>query len=122
MWLLSGIGGVVLAYFLNRIAVNKYKEKAIIYFVPIIEEACKTLAGYITSSIILSHIIFGIAEAVNDYKRSSYKINLKAAVLSILSHTFFGWISYYLVLHTNIFFAIAVASLVHGFWNRVMLR
>lgn len=91
MWLLSGIGGVILAYFLNRMAVTKYKRRAIIYLVPAIEETCKTVAGYLTSSILLSHLIFGIAEAVNDYIKASYKINLRASILSILSHSFFWY-------------------------------
>ncbi|EGD51542.1 MAG: hypothetical protein AB2462_02465 [Thermoanaerobacter sp.] len=122
MWLLSGIGGVILAYFLNRMAVTKYKRRAIIYLVPAIEETCKTVAGYLTSSILLSHLIFGIAEAVNDYIKASYKINLRASILSILSHSFFGITSYILVMQTNIFLAIIVTSLIHGLWNRLMLR
>lgn len=122
MWLLSGVGGVILAYFLNKMVVTKYKRRAIIYFVPAIEETCKTVAGYLTSSIILSHLLFGIVEAVNDYIKASYKVNLRASILSILSHSFFGIISYILVIQTNIFLAIAVASLIHGLWNRLMLR
>nr|WP_245522827.1 hypothetical protein [Thermoanaerobacter italicus] len=122
MWLLSGIAGVILAYFLNKMAVNKYNKKAIIYLVPVIEETCKTVVGYLTSSILLSHLIFGVTEAVNDYIKASYEINLRASILSILSHGFFGITSYILVMQTNIFWAIIVTSLIHGLWNRLMLR
>jgi len=122
MWLLSGIAGVILAYFLNKMAVNKYNKKAIIHLVPVIEETCKTVVGYLTSSILLSHLIFGVTEAVNDYIKASYEINLRASILSILSHGFFGITSYILVMQTNIFWAIIVTSLIHGLWNRLMLR
>ncbi|HHW57550.1 MAG TPA: hypothetical protein GXX15_07810 [Clostridia bacterium] len=122
MWVSSGFAAIIVAYFLNKIVVNRYGSKAIIYFVPVIEETCKTVSGYLTCSILLSHLMFGIAEAVNDYIKSSYKINFRAAVLSILSHSFFGLTAYVLVLKTNIFLAIAITSLIHGFWNRLMLR
>ncbi|AAM25690.1 hypothetical protein M2349_002573 [Caldanaerobacter subterraneus subsp. tengcongensis MB4] len=122
MWVLSGMAGIVVAYLLNSAVVKRYGERAVIYIVPFIEESSKTVFGYLTSSILASHFMFGIAEAVNDYTKASYKINGRAAVLSILSHSIFGVISYVLVEKVNLFVAILSASLLHLLWNRFMLR
>lgn len=122
MWIVSGIAGVIASYFLNKLVVNKYGDAAIIYVVPVIEEISKTVSGYITGSVIAAHIIFGIAEAVNDYITASYKINFRAAISSIISHGIFGVLSYYLIIYGNIFIAIGAAALIHSLWNRVMLR
>lgn len=122
MWIVSGIAGVIVSYILNKIFASIYGDAAIIYIVPVIEEISKTVSGYITGSIIAAHLIFGIAEALYDYITASYKINFRAAVSSIISHGIFGVLSYYLVLHSSIFLAIGVAALIHGLWNRVMLR
>lgn len=122
MWIISGIAGVIVSYILNKIFVTKYGDIAIIYVVPVVEEVSKTISGYITGSIIAAHFIFGIAEALHDYVTASYKINFRAAVSSIMSHGILGILSYYLVLHGNIFLAIGVATLIHGLWNRAMLR
>jgi hypothetical protein len=122
MWFLSGMAGIVVAYFLNSAVVKKYGEKAVIYIVPFIEETSKTVFGYLTSSIPVSHLMFGIAEAVNDYTKASYKINARAAVLSILSHSLFGLVSYVLYVRIGLFGAIFSAYLLHVGWNRFMLR
>ncbi|WP_424610384.1 hypothetical protein [Caldanaerobacter sp.] len=116
------MASIVVAYLLNSAVVKKYGEKAIIYIVPFIEETSKTVFGYLTSSILVSHFMFGIAEAVNDYTKVSHKINGRAAALSILSHSIFGLVSYVLYIKINLFTAIFSASLLHVVWNRFMLR
>lgn len=122
MWIIGGVLSAILAYFANKIAVKKYGDKAIILFVPVIEEVSKSLFGYIFGSLIGVHLIFGIIEAFSDYFNASQMVNFKAASLSVMSHLIFGIITFYVAFYVNIYIAIIFTAFIHSYWNRIMLR
>lgn len=122
MFIIGGLMSVFLSYFLNKFVVDLYGDKAVVYGVPIIEESSKTIIGYIFGSIIGTHFIFGIVESLNDFIASPKEVNFRASVLSIITHLIFGAIAYYILIYVNIYASIIITSIIHGYWNRFMLR
>ncbi|MDK2806005.1 MAG: hypothetical protein PWQ94_1169 [Thermoanaerobacterium sp.] len=122
MFIIGGLISAILAYFLNKLVVDMYGDKAVIYGVPLIEESSKTIIGYIFGSIIGTHFTFGIVESLNDFIASPKEVNFRASVLSIITHLIFGAIAYYILIYVNIYASIIITSIIHGYWNRFMLR
>lgn len=121
----GGIVSALIAYIFNRILIKRQKKKSIVYVIPLIEELSKTILGVIISgNIIAVHFVFGIIEAIYDWFHTEEKrIAYIAIAFSIISHSIFGFISYYIYLWTGwIGLGIIVATLIHIIWNYYITR
>lgn len=115
-----GIVSALIAYVFNRILIKWQKENSIVFIIPLVEEVSKTIiAILIGGSIIGVHVIFGIIEAIYDLLHTKNKNAAPiAAILSIISHSIFGIISYYIYLWTGwLVLAIIIATIIHSTWN-----
>ncbi|OCL25751.1 hypothetical protein U472_15635 [Orenia metallireducens] len=114
----TGLLASFLAFIINRYLVSIIGNQAIIYIIPIIEEILKTTLFYIFGgNLILVHLIFGIIEGIFDYLN-----NKVAALLAVLSHLLFAYITLTIWNLSNIVLAILTASLIHMAWNYLIGR
>lgn len=58
----------------------------------IIEETLKTYGGYIGGYIFLTHVVFGLVEAVIDIRNNGIK-GILPGIFSVLGHAAFGYIT-----------------------------
>ena len=120
MEVISGIVSALIAYIFNRILIKWQKENAIVLIIPLVEEVSKTLtASLMGGSIIGAHVVFGFIEALYDLiNTKSQKAAPIAALLSIISHSVFGIISYYITIWTGwVALGIIAATIIHSTWN-----
>lgn len=115
----AGILSALFSYILNKLMLSKLGERALIALIPFIEEMAKTTFAIIFNSAFLGvHLIFGVIEGIYDYIFSSKKIGKWAALASIISHSFFGGVTYVVFERTNsAILAILVAWILHSGWN-----
>lgn len=114
-----------LSFLLNKFLIQQLGVKAIVSCSPVLEEVMKTLGShYFSADILLTHIIFGILEAIYDWvKRQSYKRGIIAALLSVSGHTLFGLLTVMIFnLSDNIFLGLFVGSSAHLIWNITWIR
>lgn len=114
-----------LSFLLNRLLLKYIGIKVVISYSPVVEELTKTLCSYyLAADILLTHIIFGILEAVYDwFNRHSGERGAIAALLSIIGHTLFGAVTIALFnLSGSIFLGIFAAVCVHLIWNVTLIR
>ncbi|ABR46396.1 conserved hypothetical protein [Alkaliphilus metalliredigens QYMF] len=119
MGIIAGIIAALLAYLLNKWALKGVGERGLIALVPFIEEAAKSgVAFLLKTSFIQAHFVFGCVEGVYDMMTSSKKIGKWAALASILSHSFFGGITYFVYTQTQaLLLSIMAAWIFHSGWN-----
>lgn len=119
----AGMLAAGVAFIINRLGVGLIGLKAIIFFVPLIEELAKTLSAYYFSvSILLTHLVFGLIEAGYDFFTSPKK-GLTAGLISIVGHSFFGWMTTLAYFYSNNILIGLVAGLsVHMIWNGVVMK
>ncbi|WP_242950338.1 hypothetical protein [Clostridium formicaceticum] len=114
----------LVAYLCNKIILKSFQDEGLTVLVPLLEEMAKTTFAFsLKTSIIGTHFIFGCIEGIYDIFTSSKKIGKWAAVASILSHSFFGMITYLTYTKTNIsFIAILVSWIFHSGWNWYVVK
>lgn len=119
----TGIMAAGVSYLGNYYVVRSFGLEAVIYFVPFLEETAKTgFAYFFQSSILFTHLVFGIIEAIYDYRTEPEK-SLLPALSSILSHAFFGGITSLLEQQTGtIIWGLIGGFVFHAFWNAWILR
>jgi len=99
-------------------------EYAIYYGAPVIEEILKSLPAYLLNrSIFHTHFWFGIGEALYDFYTGHRESGRWAALLSIISHSFFGGAVYlFMKWIDNIIIALVVSIILHMGWNYGIMR
>jgi len=119
-FIIAGLLASLAAWMLNRYVFSKTGRKGVIFFGPVAEELLKTgLALIFNTSIILTHIIFGLVEAIVDYKNTQKSLG---AMVSLASHAFLGIITYVLfILSGSIYIALLIAIIVHVAWNKFVM-
>ncbi|SCX78625.1 hypothetical protein [Alkaliphilus peptidifermentans] len=119
MFLISGIFSAINAYLWNKWILKQLGNKGLVLLVPFIEEVSKTLiALMLRASILGAHCVFGVIEGIYDIKTSSKSIGKLAALASIVSHSFFGWVTYAVYSKTGfISVSILIAWVLHSSWN-----
>ena len=118
--LMAGLG-----FLLNKLLLKYIGMKVIVSYSPIVEEITKTLCSYyFAADILVTHIIFGVLEAVYDwFKRRSRERGAIAALSSIVGHTLFGVVTIGIFnLSDSIFLGIFVAGCIHLIWNVALIR
>jgi hypothetical protein len=109
-----------MAWLINGWAVTKYRQWAVIFIGPGVEELLKTsLALLFGAPILLSHIAFGLAEA--GWELASYRRGTVAALFALLSHGIYGWITEILAA-IGITLALVTSCALHMLWNYWVLQ
>ncbi|WP_028306555.1 hypothetical protein [Desulfitibacter alkalitolerans] len=119
-FIIAGLMASLMAWVFDRYIFSKEGLKGVVFFGPFAEELFKTgLALIFNTSIILTHIVFGFAEAVMDYKNTKKSLG---AMVSLVSHTILGIITYGLfILLGSIYIALLIAAIVHISWNKFVM-
>ncbi len=119
---LSGLAAGVIAYFANTFLISRCGSRAVCYLTPAIEELLKSgLAVLFAGDIMASHVVFGAAEAVHDYAASPGSINMRAAIMSMVSHLVFGGVTF-LVMRFGFGPALCSAIAIHMVYNMFLVR
>ena len=120
----AGLFSSFFAYFLNKMAVKIFKERAVYTVVPFIEESLKTLLGFfIGGSILISHFVFGLCEALYDFYKGDRKVNFRASLMSVLSHILFGIMTILLIGRLGgLVLPILAVSFFHCLWNKIAIK
>lgn len=122
MWLIAGIAAAIAAYIAN-ITISRFAPRySVTLFAPFLEEFLKTVVAIlIGTDIVLSHTVFGVAEGVYDYFYAEKKVNGRSAVLSVVSHWIFGYITLRLKMKIGVICAIVIVAFIHSLWNIIMM-
>ncbi|MDI6600706.1 MAG: hypothetical protein QME46_02860 [Thermoanaerobacteraceae bacterium] len=118
----SGLAASIIAYFLNTCLVRRFGGRFIYTVSTVVEEILKSgLAILLGGDIILSHGIFGVAEALNDYIALPDKINARAAIVGAASHLLFGAVTA-LAMGYRPGLAVSCAIIIHSIYNMTMVK
>jgi len=119
-FIIAGLFASLMAWILNRYVFVNIGQKGVVFFGPMTEEFLKTsLALIFSTSIIFTHITFGLVEAIVDYKNTRKS---SGAMVSLASHAFLGIITYVLfILLGSIYIALLIAIIVHMTWNKFVM-
>ncbi|MDD2212739.1 MAG: hypothetical protein PHS83_04880 [Clostridia bacterium] len=111
------------AWVLNRFVVKYLGESSIIWVIPWLEEIVKTgTAVYSGASLLGTHVVFGVIEAVADYAVSP-RWGILAGFSGMLSHWFYGLVTVFVYKQTSSWLGgILCAGFLHVFWNYAMTR
>jgi hypothetical protein len=111
------------AWLINRFVLRYFGEQSIIWIIPWLEEIIKTSAAlFMGVSLMMTHGIFGLVEAVHDYVYSP-KWGFFAGLASIVSHWFYGWLTYVIYTETASWpFSVVCVGSLHVLWNILMVR
>ena len=117
--LVAGLLAALLSYGLNSRALKILGDKAVTFGAPIFEEFLKTgLALLLGGSILVSHITFGVVEAIYDYYKNRGLLGTLSAGAGLLSHSIFGYITVLAPrLGKSPVLGITLALLAHIAWN-----
>lgn len=119
---LSGALAALFSFYLNTKALNLGRW-AIIYVAPFVEEFTKTyFALVLSSSVLLSHMTFGIVEALNDIVEGKSFRRYLAGGIAFVSHSIFGVITDYMIRSYRMPLKAVICSyLLHSIFNMGVL-
>jgi hypothetical protein len=110
------------SFLLNRLLLKLVGVRVIITLSPVLEETLKTLSAYFFSvDILVTHLIFGVIEAVYDWLQTNGR-GIAAALLSIAGHGLFGVMTVLTAQATGIYIGLAAGIVTHLIWNTAMVR
>ena len=124
MVFLLSLTALVLSYLINKRMLRLFRENAVIFGAPVFEELFKTLPAYfLNRSVLHVHLLFGLGEALYDFFTGKRESGRWAAWASLISHSLFGVITYWILdRNGKIFPALAAAILSHCAWNFTIMR
>jgi len=113
----AGMLAVAVALGLNNLII-RFGSWALIFAIPLVEELAKTLAAvWLEASLLGTHLVFGIFEAIYDIlgpSRSGYL----AGISSVATHLVFAFTTQVMwQLSGSLTLAISTAVLLHAAWN-----
>lgn len=122
--LASGLLAALFSYYINSKALKNFGEEAIIYWAPVFEETLKTgFALALGGGAILSHMTFGVVEAIYDVWENRGIVAYWAGFTSLASHSAFGAITQYFIHYLgNRLFGLSIAIVVHIAWNYMVVN
>lgn len=111
-----------ISFLINRSLLRTLGPAVIISVSPAVEEAVKTLPAYFLGvDILLTHVIFGLLEAVYDGRRG--KTGWLAALSSVSGHGLFGLATVTMQHLTGaVAWGLIAAWLLHTGWNALAVR
>lgn len=119
----AGAAAAAFAWVVNRLALKLFGAMVIVCIVPFVEEVAKTgLAVLFKASIILTHGIFGLVEAIYDLVYSQ-KTGFIAGLASIVGHLLYGLAAAWAYWESGqIAAALMAGYLLHMLWNFIVMR
>ena len=109
------------SFLINRLLLRQWGVRVIITLSPVVEEMLKTAAAYyFAADILVTHLVFGLIEAVYDLAQSQGKA--MAAAMSVIGHGLFGGATVLAAGTAGIYAGLAVGIMLHLLWNTIMLR
>lgn len=120
--LIAGTLAAISAWAINSFMVRRWGDAAISVLVPVAEEMLKTfLAVAFSTSILFTHITFGIIEAVWDIKANIRGLN--PGIIALVTHGFFGLVTWAVLSLTGILaLAIMTSIVTHIIWNSIIIN
>ncbi|EEG76618.1 hypothetical protein [Dethiobacter alkaliphilus] len=120
-WIVAGLLASAAAFAANRFVYRVWRDVVLLGPVPLLEEVAKTMAAQMLgASILYTHVVFGLTEAILDWR--GRRRGLPAAVSALLAHSIFGLLTVAVARSTgNLGAGIVAAFLGHAVWNAVML-
>lgn len=116
--MLAGIMAAFFSFFVNKLALKSYGKVIVVTLVPLLEEVIKTMTAYLMGApLLLTHGVFGLAEAVHDVYARRGESSLPF-LLSLGGHLAFGGVTHFIYAATGVLgYAILTAAAIHGIWN-----
>ncbi len=112
----SGFLAAGVSWLINGMLIERFGNRAVIFFGPAVEELAKTgLAVLLNTSIIITHALFGTFEAAWELKLT--RNGLRAAFYAQATHLFYGIISALAWHFLGFVPAVALAYILHMSWN-----
>lgn len=117
----AGLAAATFAYVANRFIYQVMGNNALVGPVPLVEETAKTMTAWLLgTTVVYTHVVFGMAEALLDWRGG--KKGPFAAASAMAAHSLFGLVTSRVALETGTLgLGILAAALVHAVWNMVML-
>ena len=113
----ASIVAALISYLVGRLLLKILGKAAVPLVNPLVEELSKSSAALIWPQVgfVFVHLGFGLIESVKEFSRPS---GVTAAVLSIITHSFFGGLTAFVYRFTGSFMAaVSAAGLVHMLYN-----
>jgi len=118
--LASGLAASAGAFFANRRFVRTGGNRALWLAAPALEEALKSGIAFAAGApLIAAHFVFGAVEGV--YEASGRRPSPTAALLSVVTHTFFGLLTVLFAARSGPAAAVAAVAAIHALFNVTML-
>lgn len=109
------------AYIINKRLLKILKPSKVSLIAPGLEELIKTfLAVYGGGNLVLVHFVFGLVEGAYDYFTARQK--LLSLFLGIITHLFFGAVTLFFMVNTNLFVGIILAAAGHTLYNLLIIK
>lgn len=106
-----------MSWLINGWIINSIGGRGIAFLTPLVEETAKTLGAVVLkTSLVYTHIGFGLVEALVEIKRRGVR-GLWAAGVAVVAHGLFGLLTARVYAGSNLLVALFVTYLVHTAWN-----
>jgi hypothetical protein len=117
-FILAGFMAALFSFFINKLALKSYGRMAVVALVPLLEEVIKSMTAFLAGvPLLLTHGVFGLAEAAHDVYAGKGPSPLPF-FLSLAGHLAFGAITRFVYITTGVLgYGILTAAAVHGIWN-----
>ena len=122
MSLFAGLAASFAGFLINNRLLKLMGDRVLVTYIPLAEETVKTVAAVMFGAdVVLTHMVFGVVEAVYDLFNSPPAHSFTASVLSMISHTLLGLTAYFTIkVSGSVVLAVLVSSVLHSLWNRIM--
>ncbi|MGI6553901.1 MAG: hypothetical protein ACOX2P_00465 [Bacillota bacterium] len=120
--LAAGVLAAAAAYLINRLIIGQAGNKGIVTFIPIVEEAVKSLSAVaLGAPLVNTHAVFGAIEAGYEILGAKSIKGVVGGLSSFVTHGFWGLITVGIYRVTgSLLLGIGAAAVVHSIWNRVI--
>jgi len=118
----AGLTAAAAAYLMNKVMIRIFGNIALTTIIPIFEEAFKSfIPALMGTSLLLSHITFGVLEAAYEMFTSKGRGAYLGAVVSFFSHYLLGTFTLFLIYITgSLILSVFGAAFLHILWNRMV--
>lgn len=122
-FILAGVLAAAVSWVGNRTVLHIMGTKVIVVAAPLLEETAKSGAAVLTgSSLVLTHGVFGLVEAIYD-AWSSWPRGFSAALASLAGHVFYGCVAYFTWQKQGVFWSAVMSGYtVHMLWNLTVMK
>ncbi|SHM21311.1 hypothetical protein SAMN05660826_00516 [Caldanaerovirga acetigignens] len=120
--IVAGIFSAFFAMAINTKFAKYSKRSAVTFGAPVVEEILKTSAVIFGGSVFLSHLTFGMIEAICDVAKKGGKKALVAGISAVLSHAILGLVTVFVWdVFKSLYVGIFVACILHIGWNSLVM-